>query len=92
MEEVRRQREIYEKLAARIPVRVNSAKPRDTVKEVAVIIAHGMLTGFNGASPGLTRQGAWHKLAAILAGKDVDESLFDYMKRERRRQRDQISN
>lgn len=90
MEEVRRQRETYEKLAA-FPVPANSAKPRDTVKEIAVIAAHGLLTGFSGGSPGLTRRGAWHKLAAILAGKDADESLFDYMKKERRRQRDQIS-
>ena len=73
MEEVRRQRETYEKLAA-FPVPANSAKPRDTVKEIAVIAAHGLLTGFNGAPPGLTRQGAWHKLAAILSGKDADES------------------
>jgi hypothetical protein len=91
MEEVGRQRETYEKLAARTSVRANSAKPRDNMKEIAVIGAHGLLAGFNGAPPGLTRQGAWHKLAAILAGKDADESLFDYMKRERRRQRDQIS-
>jgi hypothetical protein len=91
MEEVRRQRETYEKLAARMLVRANSAKRRDSVKEIAVVIAHGLLTGFNGASPGLTRKGAWHKLAAILSGKDADESLFDYVKGERRRRRDQIS-
>jgi hypothetical protein len=90
MEEVRRQRETYETLAARTFVRANSAKPRDNVKEIAVIAAHGLLTGV-GAPPGVTRRGPWHKLAAILAGKDADESIFDYMKRERRRQRDQIS-
>jgi hypothetical protein len=90
MEEVRRQRETYEKLAATIAVRANSAKQRDTVKEIAVISAHGLLMGFNGAQPGVTRGGRWHKLAAILAGKTADESLFDYVKRERQRQRDQI--
>jgi hypothetical protein len=91
MEEVRRQRETYKKLAARTYVRADSAKQRDNVKAVAVVVAEVLLKNFRGALPGLTRQGAWHKLAAILSGKRATESLFSYMQWERRWERDQIS-
>lgn len=84
MDQVRRQREIYEELADRIPVR--SGSPRlSTAKITATHLAHELLAEYgSGGAPGLTREGPWHRLTTILF-ENADADLFDYLRNYRGR-------
>jgi hypothetical protein len=84
MDQVRSQREIYQELADRIPVRSGSRR-RSTAKQIATHLAYELLAEYgSGDAPGLTREGPWHQLATILfEGANAD--LFDYLRNYRGR-------
>jgi hypothetical protein len=79
MDQVRCQREEYEKLANRISVRSGSPR-RSNARQMATDCAYELLTQFgSGGAPGLTLEGPWHRLATILF-EHADADLFDYLR------------
>jgi hypothetical protein len=79
MDQVRCQREEYEELANRIPVRSGSPR-RSNARQMATDCAYELLAQFgSGGAPGLTLEGPWHRLATILF-EHADANLFDYLR------------
>jgi hypothetical protein len=76
-EQARRERETLEILANRLRARPGGHRKK-AAKQVAVHVAHRLLTNFGSHPPKHTRGGAWEELAAILYG-ERDADLFDYL-------------
>jgi hypothetical protein len=64
--------------ALRVPA---GAKRRDPIKANAATLAHELLVGFE-RSPGITRDGPWHKLANALyaLATNTEADLFAYLR------------